>query len=133
MRKRRANSRVLGSFCLTFRSPLMIPRRICVTSCSRRGTSLLLESHNRIVGGEYHSQTKQGSKFQEEMNLLAPWPRPGDSQRSIDSQTVFERFRTETVGTVMSDHDRSPTALKYGANESPGHLAAVCACSGNWL
>src|SRR5437899_4793689 len=31
-----------------------MPSRICVTSCSRKGTSLLFESHRRIARGAYH-------------------------------------------------------------------------------
>src|ERR1043166_5314477 len=49
MWERRARSRVLGSRSEIFRSLLTIPSTICVTSCSRIGTSLLLEIQRRIV------------------------------------------------------------------------------------
>src|ERR1041384_1224442 len=45
---RRARSRVLGSRSDVFRSLLTIPSTICVTSCSRIGTSLFLESQRRM-------------------------------------------------------------------------------------
>jgi|SRR5438477_9749873 len=48
MRNRRANSRVLGRRTPVWRSSLSIARTICVTSCSRIGTSLACEIQKRM-------------------------------------------------------------------------------------
>src|SRR6476660_7146784 len=87
MLKRRANSRVLGSFCFTLRSPLSIPSRIWVTSCSRRGTSLFFESQSRIVCGEYHVQSSS-------LRVDGTEPRAVRAERGGYSSSLIPHCRT---------------------------------------
>ena len=77
---------MLGRRSPILRSLLTIPRTICVTNCSRIGTSLLLEIHNRMA------KKAEGARIDDIRQIVARLQNDGDKidlliQLATDVQT----------------------------------------------
>src|SRR6185312_841361 len=79
MRKRRASSRVLGKRVPAFSSPLAVAKTICVTSCSRKGTSLACESQKRMAHYKFESGTVHNSRALRSISFV------------VQTELLFER------------------------------------------